>query len=247
MFDKIKILYEDDDVLVVNKPTGLLVHPDGRTKDLTLQDWILEHYPNSTHITDVALPSTDQKDNSLPTTDYQLQTKYGIVHRLDRDTSGVLLIAKTQENFENLKRQFQSRKVGKEYRAYVYGTVKEDDGVIDRPIGKSAKDFRKWSAQRGARGALRPARTRYQTLSRGDGWSYLAVFPETGRTHQIRVHLKAINHPVVCDALYAPKQPCILGFDRLALHAHKISFTGLNGAEHTIEAPLPEEFKKLIN
>ncbi|KKS58598.1 MAG: Pseudouridine synthase, RluA family [Candidatus Nomurabacteria bacterium GW2011_GWA2_42_41] len=124
---------------------------------------------------------------------------------------------------------------------------KESVGTIDKPIGRSKSDFRKWSSEYGARGELREAVTEYRVLGEGDAkgskLSYLEVCPHTGRTHQIRVHLKAVGHPILCDKLYAPKAPCLLGFGRTALHAFSVVFKGQNGVEHKVEAPLPEDFK----
>ncbi len=183
----------------------------------------------------------------------------GIVHRLDRGTSGAIVIAKNQKAHIHLKEQFQAHTVNKKYVAFVYGEFADPAdkyGIIDRPIGRSKRDFRRWSAQRGARGELRPAETWYSVLASrkalddgtgrrsGNGFAYLELEPKTGRTHQIRVHLKAINHPVVCDDLYAPERPCALGFGRTALHAHSIEFTGLNGKVIKVTAPIPADFKK---
>jgi len=125
--------------------------------------------------------------------------------------------------------------------------MKEEEATIDRPIGKSKSDFRKWSAQRGARGELREAVTDYKVLNKNKDFSYLEVSPKTGRTHQIRVHLKAINYSVVCDKLYAPKRECALGFGRLALHARSITFSLINGEKVTVEADLPEDFQKALD
>lgn len=234
---QIPILYEDDEVLAVNKPAGLVVHPDGRTKEPTLADWLLEKYPDIHGV-----------GETIPLTKGGVIEKWGIVHRIDRDTSGVLLVAKTQESFLNLKSQFQARTIKKSYRTIVQGAFKELDGTIDKPIGRSKSDFRRWSAEYGARGELREAVTDYHVLGEGEikstKLSYLEVNPHTGRTHQIRVHLKAVGHPILCDKLYAPKSPCVLGFDRMALHAFSVTFRGLNGVVHTVEAPLPGDFRK---
>ena len=169
------------------------------------------------------------------------------MHRIDRDTSGVLLVAKTQESFINLKSQFQARTVKKSYRAIVGGRFKELDGTINKPIGRSKSDFRRWSAEYGARGELREAVTDYHVLGEGEvghvKLSYLEVNPHTGRTHQIRVHLKAVGHPILCDDLYAPKGPHLLGFKRMALHAFSVVFKGIDGVEHKVEAPVPDDFK----
>jgi 23S rRNA pseudouridine1911/1915/1917 synthase len=239
----IEILYEDKDVVVINKPAGLVVHPDGRTEEPTLVDWILEKYPD---VKEVGEPWKSPKGEMI--------YRPGIVHRLDRETSGVLIVAKNQDAFMVLKAQFQERDIKKVYHAFVYGEIKEDEGVVNRPIGKSNKDFRMWSAQRGARGELREAITEYKVLKRTEtgnirkGFSYVELQPKTGRTHQIRVHLKAINHPVICDTLYAPKMEPALGFTRLALHAKSIEFARpYNGMLMTIEAPLPEDFERALH
>jgi len=227
----IPIIYEDESILAVNKPVGIVVHSDGKSDDMTLADWILEKYPD---MRDVGEP--------LVLGDGTKIIRPGIVHRLDKETSGVLVIAKTPEAFAYLKSQFQERNVEKTYRAFVYGRVKNDTGVIDKPIGKSRSDFRKWSAEYGARGELRDAVTEYRVLKRGDEATYLEAYPKTGRTHQLRVHLKAIGHPVVCDALYASGKKCLFGFARHALHANTLTLTLSSGARLKLEAPLPEDF-----
>jgi len=165
-----------------------------------------------------------------------------VTHRLDRETSGVLLLARTQVAYERLKGQFQKNKIKKNYRAFVYGKIKQNRGNISLPIGRSKGDFRKFSADRSVRGNEREAETIYNLIFATDEVSYINVMPQTGRTHQIRVHMLAIHHPVVCDSLYAPKQPCILGFDRLALHAYSVRFIDLEGNEQVVEAPLPDDF-----
>jgi 23S rRNA pseudouridine1911/1915/1917 synthase len=232
-----EILFEDEHVIAVNKPAGLMVHADGRSKEATLADWFVAKYPTAV---DVGEPMVVQQttDNGQQTT----ISRPGIVHRLDKETSGVILLAKDQPTFETLKAQFQEREVRKVYHAFVYGDVKHERGVITRPIGKSKKDPRRYSAQRGARGVLRDAVTQYRVLARGKGATYLEVRPKTGRTHQIRVHMKALNHPVVCDGLYAPDLPPLLGFNRLALHAASLSFMHPEGNEMTVEAPFPNDF-----
>ncbi len=233
------ILYEDKDILVIDKPAGLVVHGDGRsislttgkTKEKTLVDWLISKYPE---IKNVGEPGRNAKGEEIE--------RSGIVHRLDRETSGVMLVCKTQEAFEYFKEQFKKREIQKTYRAFVFGEVKGDKGRIDRPIGRSSTDFRKWSAQRGARGEMREAITEYKVLSRGKGYSYIEVYPKTGRTHQIRVHLKAVNHPLVSDSLYTPNRENDLGFKRLALHSYSIKFKDLNGEEKEVKAELPDEF-----
>jgi 23S rRNA pseudouridine1911/1915/1917 synthase len=232
----IPILYEDENILALNKPSGLVVHADGRTKESTLADWLVEKFPE---IKEVGEPwqSPDGKVIYRP----------GIVHRLDRETSGVIIIAKNQKTFEYLKKLFQSREVHKIYNAFVWGELKQDEGVINKPIGRSKRDFRQWSAEPTARGVKREAVTEYKVLNRGKGFSFVEIYPKTGRTHQIRVHFKLLNNPVIGDSLYAPKREKALGFSRLALHAKSIEFTGLDDKKIHIEAPLPEDFEQAVH
>lgn len=246
-----KILYEDEYLIALDKPSGMMVHTDGRRGEKTLVDWINQNYPS---LKEVGEEQTLQNGEVIK--------RPGIVHRLDRETSGVILVAKTKESHRFLKEQFQNRKVEKVYNAVVWGSFSDDkkEGVIDKPIGRSASDFRKWSAEFGAKGELREAVTEYKVLlphpdpllakEREDRqeFSYLEVRPKTGRTHQIRVHLKSISHPVVCDRLYGGKvcdgSPACLGFFRLALHALSIRLQLPNQSFIQIESPLPEEFER---
>lgn len=229
------ILYEDDNMLAVNKPAGLIVHSDGKTVESNLVDWLLLKYPE---IKNVGEPGKNARGETV--------LRSGIVHRLDRDTSGVMLIAKTEEAFKSLKEQFQEHQIVKKYHAFLLGEIKTEGGVIDRPIGKSSRDFRMWSAQRGAKGELREAVTDYKVLSKRGGYSFVEASPQTGRTHQIRVHFKAINYPLVGDPLYAPTTENKLGFERTALHSKEVTFADLKGESHTVEAPYPEDFSRAM-
>ncbi|MEK9177651.1 MAG: RluA family pseudouridine synthase, partial [Patescibacteria group bacterium] len=144
------------------------------------------------------------------------------------------------------------RTIKKKYLAFVWGEMKEEFGTINRPIGRSSSDFRKKSAQRGARGELRVAETYWTkiasaSISMTEKFSLIEAEPKTGRTHQIRVHFAAIQHPVVGDKLYAPKRPTALGFNRTALHSRSIEFDNCEGKRIEIEAPLPEDFKEAMN
>ena len=235
ILDKITVLYEDNDIIVINKPAGLVVHSDGKREEATLTDWVEKNYPESKGV-----------GEPLTLSNSEVIERSGIVHRIDRETSGVMLIAKNQPAFLHLKSQFQNREINKIYHAFVYGEMKDDDGTISRPIGRSRKDFRQWSAQRGARGEMREAITHYKVISRNNGFSFVEAIPKTGRTHQIRVHFKAINHPIVSDSLYASKKDKSLGFERLALHARSIEFHLLDGKQIKVEAPYPEDFKKVL-
>jgi 23S rRNA pseudouridine1911/1915/1917 synthase len=226
----IPILYEDDDVVAINKPSGLMTHPDGRSDEQTASDWFALTYPGSREVGE-----TQKLQNGTEI------LRPGIVHRLDRETSGVLVFAKTQDAHALLKEAFQTHQAQKTYLAFIYGVPKEKKGIIDFPIGRSSKDFRLRSAQPKAKGVLREAVTRWEMVSDNGTHSLIKAMPETGRTHQIRVHMKAIHHPIVCDALYAPKQTCDLGFNRLGLHAYKLEIQLTSGARKVITAPVPED------
>ncbi|MCW9054829.1 MAG: RluA family pseudouridine synthase [Candidatus Pacebacteria bacterium] len=238
---EIPILYEDNDLVAINKPAGLIVHFDGRNEEPSIVDWLLERYPEAAGVGE---DGVSPQGVHIP--------RSGIVHRLDRTTSGVMIVVKTQEAHTFIKKQFQERTMDKRYAALVYGHPKADRGVIDMEIGRTKKKPRKWSAQPGKSGTLRSAITEWRVIDRlldsetGEPVTYLTASPKTGRTHQIRVHLKAIHHPIVCDHIYAPKKVCIGGLERPALHARSISFNLLNGERKTIEAPLPEDFERVL-
>jgi 23S rRNA pseudouridine1911/1915/1917 synthase len=237
---EVTILYEDADMVAIDKPSGMMTHPDGRPRamtDQTASDWFAEHYPASSEVGETQRLQ-DGTEVRRP----------GIVHRLDRETSGVLVFAKTAAAHEFLKKAFHDREVHKTYLAFVYGVPKEDHGIIEFSIGRSRKDFRLRSAQPKAKGILREAITRYKVVSDIGTHSLLEVKPETGRTHQIRVHLKAIHHPIVCDPLYAPapKHKCDLGFHRLGLHAYQLDLPLLSGERVTITAAPPTDLAETI-
>jgi 23S rRNA-/tRNA-specific pseudouridylate synthase len=145
-----------------------------------------------------------------------------------------------------MKEAFQDRQAHKTYLAFVYGTLKEKKGFIDFSIGRSRQDFRLRSAQPKAKGTLRDALTRYEVVSDIGTHSLVKLMPETGRTHQIRVHMKAIHHPVVCDPLYAPNQKCDLGFNRLGLHAYQLEIALPSGGTKVITAPVPEDLRPAL-
>lgn len=235
------ILFENNDILVINKPAGLMVHPDGKREEATLVDWIMEQYPN---IKGVGEPLFLEYKGEQITID-----RPGIVHRLDRETSGVMIIAKTQTAYEFLKKQFQVHSIHKEYLAIVSGWT-DDRGTIDAPIGRHPKDIRVWTTGRGVRGNIRPAVTRYSAQKKfvdtdGNKYTLVQLFPETGRTHQLRVHMKSIQRPIIGDGLYAPSTLGQLGFNRVALHAQRITFIDLENKQHTVEAPVPDDFARL--
>ncbi len=241
--NKIGILHKDKNILAINKPAGLSVHGDGKSDGITLADLLVEEYPELKDVGD------------------EPELRPGIVHRLDRETTGVMLIARNQLTFEFLKEQFKNHKIKKIYYAYTYGWIKNDHGTINMPIGRSSNNIRMWTAGKGKRGTIRQALTDYEVLkrlpeekfnnkeTRGNGsteegtFTFVKLMPKTGRTHQLRVHLKYINHPIVSDSLYAAGRLPALGFLRTALHAASIAFTLPSGKNLTIEAPFPEDFK----
>lgn len=232
------VLYEDTDVLVINKPAGLIVHSDGRTEEYSVAAWVLQMYPG---LSNVGEPWTSPQGEIVP--------RPGIVHRLDRDTSGVMILAKTPEAYVYLKEQFQSRTTEKTYRAFVYGHSVKESGIIEAEIVRVRAVPPRWGVARASESKKhRAAITHWNVLEQGidsetgEKAMYMEARPKTGRTHQIRVHLKHISHPVVCDKLYASSRVCILGFSRQALHASSLSIELPSGERRTFEAPLPPDF-----
>ncbi len=230
------ILFENEHVVVIDKPVGVLVHGDGKSKEDTVAHWHMRRCPE---VVQVGEEMRAQNGEAI--------LRSGIVHRLDRDTSGVLILAKDQETFLALKAQFQLRKVKKEYRAFVYGHMKEPWGTIQKAIGRSPSDPRKRSALKGKKGTLREATSKWQCI-KNDLYAQmplaeLALWPLTGRTHQLRVHLKAIGRPIVGDQLYAERECALLPqkADRLYLHAHKLTLK-VGDEKKTFTAPLPQSF-----
>jgi 23S rRNA pseudouridine1911/1915/1917 synthase len=195
----VKILYEDNDLLVVDKPPGLVVHPAPGHPNHTLANAILPH------LTQLA-----------GTGDWQ---RPGIVHRLDKDTSGLIIVAKNDLAHRELTAQFKNRQVSKVYLALVNGRVTPDVGVIEAPLGRDRSHRERMAVVDPQRG--RQARTDYHVIRHVGNYSLLEVRPETGRTHQIRVHLAAIGYPVVGDKIYGTRSAFL---DRQFLHAHRLRF-----------------------
>ena len=235
-----EIVYEDESVVVINKPYGMLVHEDWVSgTEGTVVEWFLNRTPEALNVGE----KTEKPDGT------KLE-RSGIVHRLDRETSGVMILAKTEEAHAFLKAQFHDRLAKKEYRAFVYGRIHDKWGTINRPIGRKAGDLKRRSAERGAKGTLREAITHFERIGVGEyeneNFSYLKLMPQTGRTHQLRVHLRAIDRPIVCDELYAEykiSKSNNLGLTRLALHSHVLDITLPNGQRSRFIAPLPHEFE----
>ena len=244
---KLSIIYQDNDIVVVNKPAGMAVHKGVAEKGETLADWLIEKFPEIKQVGD------------------EPELRPGIVHRLDKDTSGVLVAARNQKSFEFLKNQFQKREVVKKYLALVEGELKNNlptgqagNGVIDLPIGRSRSDFRKKLVSDNAKGVSREAITEYKVLERfgsvrhsmsntGRPYTLVEAYPKTGRTHQIRVHFKAVGHPIVCDSLYGGKRmTCPFGLARHFLHANFLEFVSPSGVRLKLEADLPEDLAEVL-
>lgn len=237
-----QILYEDDAVLVIHKPAGLIVHSDGRTEEPSVAEWVLEQYPA---LKDVGEPWVSPQGETI--------LRPGIVHRLDRGTSGALILAKTQEAYLFLKAQFQDRTTEKRYRALVYGHVAAEEGTIEAEIVRIRSVPPRWGVARaGESRTHRAALTAWRVLERsedpetGEKVSYVEALPKTGRTHQLRVHFKHLGYPIICDPLYAKGRPCLLGFSRPALHAFSLTIDLPSGERRTFEAPLPEDFASAL-
>lgn len=211
------ILYQDDDLAVVVKPCGMVVHPAAGNEDGTLVNALLHHLDHLGSIGGEMRP--------------------GIVHRLDKDTSGLLLVAKNDAAQLSLSRQLQERQMEKHYRALVEGIPKEPSGRIEAPIARSKKDRKKMAVDLEGRMAI----TEWQILETGRGCALLDVHILTGRTHQIRVHMKHLGHPVCGDPIYGSGRG--VSVPRLMLHAYSLSFTHpATGERMTFSVPLPEAF-----
>ena len=215
------IVYEDDDVIVVNKPQGMVVHPAPGHPDHTLVNALLYHSPLST-INGTFRP--------------------GIVHRIDKDTSGLLMVAKNDLAHQSLAEQLRNKTNQREYLALVYGQIKEDEGTIDAPLGRNPQDRKKQAVVKGGRHAV----THFKVMKRYDNFTLVKCILETGRTHQIRVHMKYIGHPLVGDPLYGPRK--VIGKNGQFLHAALLGFKHpRTGKEMVFEAPLPENFQKMLD
>lgn len=269
---EIKIIHEDEDLLVIDKPFGVVVNRSESAKGETVQEWaekrlgiggaevVSENFlaPNAERVSssDKKADGANVRSENFENSPHQsLEEEYrsrgGVVHRLDKETSGILLIAKNPESFLNLKNQFKDRIVEKEYLALAHGEVKPSEGEINVPVGRLPYNRTKFGVVAGGRDAL----TNYEVINyykfKNEMLTYLRLKPKTGRTHQIRVHLKYLNHPIFADPLYAGRK---VGRDdrkylnRLFLHAAKISFNHpVSLKKLTFESPLPEELENFLS
>ena len=219
------VIYEDDNLLLIDKPSGMVVHPAPGHARGTLVNAVLAHVPNLS-VGGIQRP--------------------GIVHRLDKDTSGVIVVAKTDRAYNSLVRQWQVRAVDKRYLALVAGIVEESEGTIDAPVGRDPKQRQRMAAVRTGKDAV----SHFRVLARSGDVSLLDVLIETGRTHQIRVHLAFIGHPVVGDGVYGNRQTSAhasdLGLMRAFLHARSLAFDLPGGARREFVAPLPQDLSEVL-
>jgi len=233
---KIPVIYEDENILVIDKPAGITVFPEGKTKEKTLRDHFLEEY------------SWMKNVGTFP--------RYGIVHRLDKDTSGILLIAKNNEAFSFLQDQFKNKLVEKKYLTLVSGKIKDKEGIVETLIGRAPKDRRKQKvylkgSPEAKKEGLREAKTIWKVVEIFPGkksdYTLLEVNPKTGRKHQIRTHLAHLGHPVVGDKLYSFKNQILPeGLTRQFLHAFYLKISLPDGKEIEFKTELPPELKKIL-
>ena len=222
-----EVIYADDDIVVINKPPGISVHPGSAVSGTTVVDLLREKFPEIVGV---------GEDPVRP----------GIVHRLDRDTSGVMVVARNQKSFSALKEIFQKRRAEKIYLAIVCGVPAHREGAIEYGIGRLASNptMRGAAVGRAVLRGERDALTYYRVLKRGDAYSLVELRPRTGRMHQLRVHMKAIGHPIACDTKYGGKKICCpftMGCARHLLHAHSLAFSFPEGRRLSFEAEPPED------
>lgn len=255
----IKIIYEDSDVLVIDKPSGITVNKSESAKEETVQDFTEKYLkilnPKSETLNKLQIPSSNhQKGLGFRNSDLEFRNRGGIVHRLDKETSGILLIAKNPASFLNLQSQFKERKVEKVYLALVHGEVKPEIGEINVPVGRLSFNRKKFGIVAGGRESV----TKYKVLGikyyvsdeKKEALSLLELYPKTGRTHQIRVHLKYFGHPVFSDPLYGGRKTARKDrklLPRLFLHACEISFHHPKTNKIiSLESPLPAELLEFL-
>ena len=219
----LNIIYEDDDMLIINKEKGMVVHPGAGNPDGTLVNAIMAKCKDS-------LSGIGGK------------IRPGVVHRIDKDTSGLVIIAKNDKTHIDISQQIKNREVEKTYLALVRGNIKENEAVINMPIGRSIKDRKKMAVDKKGKEAI----TEFKVLERYNGFSYIEVKIKTGRTHQIRVHMAEIGYPIVGDEVYSNgKNP--FGVKGQMLHAAKLGFIHPSTREKVVfEAPLPEYFENIL-
>lgn len=245
----IKVIHEDENILILDKPSGLVVNRSETSSENTLQDYIekeydlISKYEDRTDTTDI----NDASETEIDTREYEeFIQRSGIVHRLDKDTSGVLIVTKNPSTFSEIKNQFKKRLVEKEYLALVLGELEEVNIEINAPIGRNPNNRLKFAVTSDGKNAVTTIVKLKEITLDNLKFTLVKAIPETGRTHQIRVHLASINHPIAGDLIYLTKSQydaCSKYFSRLMLHSHKISFINpYNNKKVTYETEIPKEF-----
>ena len=235
----VSILFEDAAFLAINKPVGVVVNRAESVKGETIQDWMEGHYPIFQHVTDESVEQAAFVDRS------------GVVHRIDKETTGILLIAKTLESFIELQRQFKERVIQKTYLAIIHGELSPKEGEVRAPVGRLPWNRERFGIVPGGKESV----TKYSAIKTiekdGEKLTLVSVHPETGRTHQIRVHMKYINHPLLGDYLYAGRKTSRDDREwatRVMLHAWKIVLKHpMTGETLAIEAPIPDDMNRIIS
>jgi 23S rRNA pseudouridine1911/1915/1917 synthase len=243
----LKIIFEDKHLLIVDKPPGLVVNVSNTYKEKTLQEMISEKYPDLWEGKRVSVNSEDVPDE-YPSS---FKERNGIVHRLDKNTSGVIVVAKEEETFLDLQKQFKNREVEKFYSAIVHGKVKDQEIEIEAPIGRNPKSPFKFAVVAEGKQATTYINVVANLVVDNKDLTYISIRPRTGRTHQIRVHLSALGHPVVHDYIYGSARDFEWSgevFGRLMLHATKLVFKHpVAGEQVSYSSDLPVEFKRYID
>ena len=227
---KFKVVFEDDDILIIDKPAGLIIHPTEHMEPDTLANGLIAKYPEIKKVGD---------DPVRP----------GIVHRLDRKVSGLLLVCKTQKAFEYYKNLFTTRDIKKTYTALVHGVMEQSSGTINFPISRSSTKAGRMAAHpEETEIESKDAVTHYEVVTQFPHLALLKVNIETGRTHQIRVHMQAIQHPIVGDSLYSIKTvKQKVDLDRVFLHATELEFVNRHGVAMKFKSPLPKDLKTFLD
>lgn len=227
----LQILFKNKNIIVINKQAGFQVHPSHNEKTNTIVNALINKFPEIMDVQDDSIGG-----NLRP----------GIVHRLDKDTSGVMVIARNKKAFDELKKKFKDRSIEKTYLAICEGTFDEKEGIIKKPIARSSDYRRQIIAKKNTKTKTREAVTNYKVVKELKDFSLVEVMPKTGRMHQIRIHLASIGHPIIGDLIYNSSTKDKISVKRQLLHANKLKFE-LFREKHVFIALMPKDFRKFLN
>ena len=226
----LQILFKDKNIIVINKQAGIQVHPSHNEKINTIVNALINNFPEVINVHD------DSAEGNL---------RPGIVHRLDKDTSGVMVIARNKKAFNELKKEFKDRTIEKIYLAICGGTFIEKEGIIKKPIARSANYRKQVIAKKNTKTKTRDAITNYKVIKEFKNFSLVEATPKTGRTHQIRIHLASMGHPIIGDLIYRLSKKNEISTKRQLLHAKELNFS-LFSKEYHFLAPIPQDFKDFL-